>query len=108
MTHTTPEVEDIDVSTYAESFHSRIAHVWEDKQATRDEIELTLESIISTITAKHQAELERAMVVKHFAWCPQCGDALEQSGTDNIYSCFGCGDVQYSLTPAKTDKQTTI
>ena len=38
----------------------------------------------------------RKVELTHFVWCPQCGDALEQTGTQNKYNCFGC-DTDYQL-----------
>ena len=38
----------------------------------------------------------REVELTHFVWCPQCGDALEQTGTQNKYNCFGC-DTDYQL-----------
>jgi hypothetical protein len=38
----------------------------------------------------------REVELIHFVWCPQCGDALEQTGTQNKYNCFGC-DTDYQL-----------
>lgn len=48
------------------------------------------------------------METKHFAWCPQCGDALEQVGSNNDYTCFGCGDAHFSLYPAQLKKQMIV
>jgi len=43
---------------------------------------------------------------KYMCWCPQCGDALEQHGTENRYNCFGC-DQDYELARSRgvEDKQ---
>ena len=51
-----------------------------------------LENILSDQREAGAREVE----LTHFVWCPQCGDALEQTGTQNKYNCFGC-DTDYQL-----------
>jgi len=51
--------------------------------------------IKKALTSEREAGA-REVELTHFVWCPQCGDALEQTGTQNKYNCFGC-DTDYQL-----------
>lgn len=75
---------------------------YNDDGSIDGEMTSRLATLIRTaLQATHQQQVEEA--VKNRAWCPQCGDALEQQGTQNDYSCFGCGDIHYKLTPNHQD-----
>ena len=89
-----PEKSVEEIGKYlANEIHSCFASAYAIKES------VSHEWLKKVITEPLQTERQKRYEVleKNLAWCPQCGDALEQDGTKNDYSCFGC-DVHYQLT----------
>lgn len=94
MTHKTPQqVIDEGVGDFNMAFLDTMHR--DDGYSEEREV---LSDWLRTYSERLVTATRDSVITKYTAWCPQCGDALEQDGTKNDYSCFGCGDVHYKLT----------
>lgn len=100
------ETDTINISTFAESFHSRLSYVWQDKQKTRDEIERTLESIEQTYHHQLQKarEEERERIEDEFAKVAKYiqdfeSDAYGEHAVNTSYYQLYEGQWEYIIKP---------
>ena len=122
---TTPERSIKEIEELAKEYARQVYLVSEENHDPADE-ERALNNVLRAFTTERQGHADemrdvkqshkqlvellqaerkrREEVFKHLAWCPQCGDALEQNGTKNDYSCLWCGGAHYELTQPNNTK----